>query len=230
MKKIVLGRTGIEVNPIGLELGPIRKLSFAESRAIMDRAIGAGVEFFDLGLPDRETQKRIGNAISGRRQDLILAGSFIPSDKKKLEEDLKWMLRDLKTEYIDLIQIHDPDYILRPGEESGLFDLLMDAKNNGYVKHIGITTGDPKMAMDCLEYGWYDTIQYPWYRGSEEEEMMVLECCSEAEVGSINVPIDEFTIEQQQDLIRFLRPYKNHLILQPLSDEIITEVVAKVLN
>ena len=218
MEQVRLGRTGLVSSRIGLELSPLRELSFAASREALDEAIGRGINFFDLGLPDRETQKRIGHAIAGRRQDLILAGSFVPSTKQKLEEDIKWMLRDLKTDYLDLLQIHDPDYVLRPGEASGLFDVLLDAKKAGYIRNIGITTGDPVMAMNALEYGWYDTLQYPWHSASEEEELMVLSLCVEAEVGSINVPL-EWTAAEADREEAFLRAYPDHLILWMLHDD-----------
>ncbi|MCR5005202.1 MAG: aldo/keto reductase [Clostridiales bacterium] len=218
MEQVKLGRTGLIASRVGLELSPLRELSFAASREALDEAIGRGITFFDLGLPDRETQKRIGHAIAGRRQDLILAGSFVPSTKQQLEEDIKWMLRDLKTEYLDLIQIHDPDYVLRPGEASGLFDMLLDAKKAGYIRNIGLTTGDPVMAMNALEYGWYDTLQYPWHSGSAEEELMVLSLCREAEVGSINVPL-EWTPEEADREEAFQKNYPDHLSLWMLHDD-----------
>lgn len=218
MKKVTLGRTGLVVGQMGLELSPLRKLSFAECKRVMDKAFGYGVNFLDLGLPERETQKRIGHSIAGKRSELILAGSFVPKDKESLRKDLQWMLRDLKTDYLDILQIHDPDFILRPGEESGLYDALLSAKKDGYIRNIGITTGDPIMAMDCLEYGWYDTLQYPWSRASDEAELAVLECCNEAEVGSINVPMEELDLDVE-DHIEFLQQFENHMMLWMLREE-----------
>lgn len=218
MKKVTLGRTGLVVGQMGLELSPMRKLSFAECKRVLDKSLEYGVNFLDLGLPERETQKRIGHSIAGRRSELILAGSFIPKDKETLRKDLQWMLRDLKTDYLDLLQIHDPDFILRPGEESGLYDALLSAKKDGYIRNIGITTGDPLMAMDCLEYGWYDTLQYPWSRSSDEAELAVLECCKDAEVGSINVPMEEID-EDVEEHISFLKQFENHMMLWMIREE-----------
>lgn len=218
MKKVTLGRTGIEAGQMGLELSPLRKLSFAESRRVLEKAFTYGVDFLDLGLPDRETQKRIGHAIAGRRSDLILAGSFVPSDKETLRKDLQWMLRDLKTDYLDLLQIHDPDFVLRPGEETGLYDALLSARKDGYIRNIGITTGDPMMAMDALEFGWYDTLQYPWSRASGEEELSVLSFCDEADVGSISVPPEIVGEDVRQD-IEFLQQFENHMMLWMLDED-----------
>ena len=130
------------------------------------------------------------------------------------------MLRDLKTEYLDLLQIHDPHFVLRPGEESGIYDALLDAQKAGYIRHIGITTGDPVMAMNALEYGWYDTLQYPWHHESSEEELSVLSCCPEAEVGSINVPF-EVSIEEAAEEEQFLSAFENHLMLWMLDSKAI---------
>ena len=217
MRQITLGRTGLVCGRMGLELSPLRGVSFAESRRLVEKAAGVGINFFDLGLPDRETQKRIGYAIAGNREKYVLAGSFVPSTKTDLENDLKWMLRDLKTDYIDLLQIHDPDYVLRPQEASGLFDALLDAKKAGYIHHIGITTGNSVMAMNLLEYGWYDTLQYPWSKESEEEELDILSFCPEAEVGSINVPPETADPEDE----RFLSQYKDHLMLWMMDEKTI---------
>ena len=217
MKQVQLGRTGLVCSQIGLELSPIRQYSFAESRDILQQAIQTGVTFFDLGLPDRETQKRIARGIAGSRDQLVLAGSFVPSTVRKLETDLEWMLRDLKTDYLDLLQIHDPDVILRPGETSGLYDQLLKIQEKGYIRYIGITTGDPRMAMDALEYGWYDTIQYPWGPDSTDSELTVLSYCAEAEVGSISVPDGRFSERKQ----RWARHYPQHLMLYMLDPETI---------
>ena len=225
MKQVTLGRTGLVCGQMGLELSPLREVSFAQSKQLVELALEKGINFFDLGLPDRETQKRIGYAIAGHRDQLILAGSFVPSTKQNLENDLKWMLRDLKTDHLDLLQIHDPDYVLRPGEASGLFDILLDAKKAGSIRNIGITTGDPLMALNSLEYGWYDTLQYPWSAQSEEEEIGLLEFCPEAQVGSINVPPESME-NAEKDLDR-LQSYKDHLMLWMLSEKTIEWIGGK---
>ncbi len=223
MKSVRLGRTDLVCSRIGLELSPIRKLSFAASRDIITQAVEAGVNFFDLGLPDRETAKRIGYAIAGMRDKLVLAGSFVPDTVASLENDLKWMLRDLKTDHLDILQIHDPDFVLRPGEATGIFDALLDAKKAGYIHHIGITTGDAAMAMNLLEYGWYDTLQYPWNHESDEAELMILSCCPEAEVGAINVPF-EIPVEEAAKEEVFLRNYENDLMLWMLDEKAIEHI------
>ncbi len=224
MKQVRLGRTDITCSRMGLELSPLRNLSFAKSREIIEKAVAGGINVFDLGLPDRETDKRIGYAIAGMRDRLILIGSFVPSTKEALEKDLKWMLRDLKTDHLDVLQIHDPDFVLRPGEASGIYDALLDAKKASYIRNIGITTGDAVMAMNSLEYGWYDTLQFPWGPEGDEDMMMVLSCCPEAEVGSINVPAEEITWEEGQALIDFLKPFEDHLILWMLDEAIIDHI------
>ena len=61
-------------------------------------------------------------------------------------------------------------------------------------------------------------MQYPWSRSSDEAELAVLECCSEAEVGSINVPLEEIP-EDVEDHIEFLSQYENHMILWMLQEE-----------
>ena len=212
MKMVRMGRTGLEVGNIGFELSPLKYRSYEKAAELLQRAVAGGVTFFDIGLPCAETQKRIGRGLDRIRADVVLAGSFIPGTVQELERDLSAMLRDMKTGYLDILQIHDPDFLPRPGDESGLFDALTKAKEEGRIRHIGITTGSWEIAAKALEYGWYDTLQYPWYRGSEEEELDLLDFCLEAQVGSISVPSDEAGEDLEADC-RFLDGRRDHVSL-----------------
>ena len=217
MKIAQMGRTGLQVGCVGFELSPLKNRSYEEAARILQRAVGAGVTFFDIGLPCGEIQRRIGRGLAPVREKVVLAGSFIPSTTQELERDLSAMLRDLKTEYLDILQIHDPDLLPRPGDDSGLFDALIKAKEEGKIRHIGITTGNWEMAVKALEYGWYDTLQYPWSRGSEEEELSLLDFCLEAQVGSISVPPEEASEDLEADC-RFLGERQDHVSLWLLDE------------
>lgn len=217
MKQVTLGRSGIVTGNLGFECGPLLERSFAECRAVMERAIEAGIRFLDIGLPVEELQKRVGHATVGHRRDLILAGSFEPCKPEEFKNQLKTVLRGLKTDYLDLCQIHDPDYLPRTGDSEGFYDALTAAKKAGYIRSIGITTGSTDIALHALEYGWYDTLQFPWQKGSSEEELDYLNFTHEADMGSISVPPQAYPQDMQAELA-VLMSYDAHVSLWPLQE------------
>ena len=217
MKEISLGRSGIRTGQLGLECGPLLKRSFAESRALMERALDAGIRFLDIGLPIEELQKRVGHAIAGRRRQIVLAGSFAPCAPEAFKDQLKMVLRALKSDYLDLCQIHDPDYLPRTGDAEGFYDAMTDAKKAGYIRSIGITTGSEDVALHALEYGWYDTLQFPWGAASSEELLEYIGFTHEVDMGSISVPPEEYPDDIAHEL-EALAQYGDHLFLFPLEE------------
>ena len=228
MKQVALGRSGIVTGNVGFECGPLLKRSFADCRGVLDRALEAGVRFLDIGLPVEELQKRVGHATVGRRRDLILAGSFEPCKPEEFRDQLKMVLRALKTDYLDLCQIHDPNYLPRTADGEGFYDALTDAKKAGYIRSIGITTGSEDVALHALEYGWYDTLQYPWTADSSEEELDYLHFSHEADMGSISVP-QPYTGHVEED-VRSMMQYDAHVSLWLLEEGPGMEAVLRVLK
>jgi len=196
MEKSVLGRSGLEVSRVGLELSQLEKLSFAKCRDLMDRAIDSGITLYDIGMPVEELQKRIGHSIAGHRSQIVLAGSFVPSAPKAFQKQLEMVLRALKTDHLDLCQIHDPDYLPRTGDTEGFYDAMIAAKEAGYIRSIGLTTGSDLIAFRALDFGWYDTLQYPWTAESEEEDLDFVRFAHMATVGTISVPQGEIPTKE----------------------------------
>ena len=212
MKQVTLGRSELTATNVGLELSPMLQMNFAECRELMDRAMDAGITLYDIGLLEEELQKRIGHAIAGRRNGIVLAGSFAPCEPKKFKKDLETLLRGLKTDYIDLCQIHDPDYLPRQGDSEGFFDALTQAKEAGYIRSIGITTGSFDIALHALEFGWYDTLQFPWTIDSPEEEADLIDFSHMAAMGTISVPPEELpkTKEELAKDLEWLEQQEQH--------------------
>ena len=226
MKKVVLGRSGLSVTSIGYDLSPLEKVSFAKSKELVEKVLDKGVIFFDMGLPEEETLKRIGHALAGKRNGLVLAGSFSPVKPQVFSDQLKMVLRSLKTDHLDLCQIHDPDYLPRLNDHEGFYDALLDAKKAGYIGAIGITTGTPEIAMNALEFGWYDTLQYPWTKESLADEEGVdrdfLTFAREADVGSISVTLEveaedePALLDKLKQEILYQERFEGHTLLLPL--------------
>lgn len=166
-----LGRTGATVSAIGLggyHLGSVK--SEREAERIVHEALDAGIDFFDNAWEyhEGESEKRLGKALEGRRQQaFMMTKSCVHGrDKKVALKQLDQSLRRLKTDYLDLWQIHEVVYDDEPDRyfgESGGIEALEQARRDGKVRFIGFTGHKhPSIHLDMLSHGYrFDTCQLP---------------------------------------------------------------------
>ena len=188
--KRLLGKTGVQVSALcfgGAHWGRIE--DDAEAIRILHEAIDAGVTFLDNAWEYNggRSEKLMGKALQGRRQQVFLMTKVCSHgrDKRVALQQLDESLRRLKTDYLDLWQIHevvyfdDPDRHFAPG---GGAEALLDAKRQGKVRFIGFTGHkDPKIHLKMLAHDFpFDTCQMPLnvfdgtYRSFEQEVLPVL--------------------------------------------------------
>jgi len=218
MKEVTLGRSGLRCSYLGFELGPLQAVGYEKGKELVSRVLDRGVTLLDIGMPVEELQKKIGHAIAAKRGHLVLAGSFIPSTPKVFETELKMTLRALKTDYLDLCQIHDPDYLPRTNDHIGVYDAMIKAKEMGYIRSIGLTTATFEIAQDALEFGWYDTLQYPWTEKSGQDDQDLLDFAHDAMMGSISLPQEGYPDRTKEELA-FHRQKEDHAALFELKEE-----------
>jgi uncharacterized protein len=166
-----LGTTGETVSAIGLggyHLGLIG--SERECRRIIHAAIDAGITFLDNAWEyhDGKSEERVGKAIVGRRDDLFLMTKVCTHgrDAAVAMRQLHDSLRRLKTDHLDLWQVHDVAYYndhQRHYMEGGVIEALDTAKREGKVRFVGFTGHkDPALHLRMLSYGYsFDTVQMP---------------------------------------------------------------------
>ena len=107
------------------------------------------------------------------------------TDVETFWRDLNKSLSELKTDYIDIYQFHNPPFCPKPGDGSGLYEAMLEAKRLGKIRHIGITNHRLAIAEEAVRSGLYDTLQFPFsYLASEKEEALV-KLCEEMDVGFI---------------------------------------------
>ena len=100
-------------------------------------------------------------------------------------KDLETSLSLLKTDYIDIYQFHNPSFCPKPGDGSGLYEAMLEAKKQGKIRYIGLTNHRLHVAREAVECGLYDTLQFPFsYLASKKEEELV-DLCKEKDVGFI---------------------------------------------
>jgi uncharacterized protein len=165
-----LGKTGLKVSIIGFGGGHFIRPTVDEQMSIglVQGAIDAGVDFIDTAWEyhDGESERRMGLALQGRRDQVTLMTKVCARDRKGAEEQLHESLRRLQTDVIDLWQFHevnydnDPDWIFRA---DGAMEAAVAARQAGKVRFIGFTGHKSPHIMHKMlahDFAW-DTCQMP---------------------------------------------------------------------
>ena len=182
---VTLGRTGMIVNKNGFGALPIQRISFDEAAKLLKKAYDAGVRFFDTARYYTDSEEKIGYALSGVREKIYIATKTGAKTAEDFWKDLETSLNHLKTDYVDLYQFHNPPFCPKPGDGTGLYEAMLEAKAQGKIRFIGITSHRMAVAEEAIESGLYDTLQFPFNYLSTEREIALAKSCAEHEMGFI---------------------------------------------
>jgi len=185
MKTITLGKTNLKVNKNGFGALPIQRISEKEAVYLLHKAYDNGINFYDTARFYTDSEVKIGAAFADRRSKVIIASKTAATTMEDFWKDLHTTLRNLKTDYLDLYQFHNPDYCPRPGDKAGLYDAMKVAKRQGKIRFIGISNHRQSVAMEAIEKDYYDTLQYPFSYLSSEEDQKIVEACHKRNMGFI---------------------------------------------
>ena len=179
-----LGKTDLEVNKNGFGALPIQRCTMDESIEILTKAYENGINFFDTAHFYTDSEEKMGNAFKDiPRENLYLASKTAAETPEDFWSDLETSLKSLKTDYLDLYQFHNISFT--PKKEDDVFKAMIEAKEKGMIRHIGITTHKITMAHEALDSGLYETLQYPFSYLSGDEELELVEKCDKLDVGFI---------------------------------------------
>ncbi len=181
--KMRLGKTNLEVNKNGFGALPIQRRNEKDSIDILKMAYDNGIDFYDTARFYTDSEEKMGKAFKNIREDIYIATKTAMETPEEFWKDLETSLKNLKTDYIDLYQFHNISFC--PKKEDELYKAMLEAKNQGLVNHIGITTHKYTIANEALESGLYETLQYPFSYLSGENEIKIVEKCKQLDVGFI---------------------------------------------
>ena len=187
MAEITLGKTGITVNKNGFGALPIQRISRDEAGALLRQAFDGGIRFFDTARVYTDSEEKIGYALSEMRQELYIATKTAARTAEAFWKDLHTSLTLLKTDYVDLYQFHNPAFCPRPGDESGLYDAMVEAKRQGKIRFIGLTNHRLNVAREAIDSGLYDTLQFPFSYLSGSQEVGLVTGCKEKNMGFLSM-------------------------------------------
>ena len=178
-----LGKTNLEVNKIGFGALPIQRRNMEDSIEILHRAYESGIDFYDTARFYTDSEEKLGRAFEDVRENIYLASKTAAETPEDFWSDLETALKELRTDYLDLYQHHNISFCPKEGDE--LAKAMAEAKEEGLIRHIGITTHKITFAHEAIESGLYETLQYPFSYLSGEEELKLVEKCKSLDVGFI---------------------------------------------
>ena len=185
MDKVKLGRTGITVNKNGFGALPIQRTEKKEAVYILQKAFYNGIYYFDTARAYSDSEEKLGAAFKYTRERIIISTKTAASDAEGFRKDLEESLRQLRTDYIDIYQFHNPSFCPRPGDGTGLYEAALSAKEQGKIRHIGITNHRLSVAKEAIESGLYETLQFPFSYLSSDEDLALVAKCKNTGMGFI---------------------------------------------
>lgn len=185
MDYVTLGSTGIKVNRNGFGALPIQRVDEENAVRIVRKAYDAGITFFDTARFYTDSEVKLGQALAGIRDKVYIATKTGATNVDQFWKDLETSLTNLRTDYIDLYQFHNPAFCPKPGDESGIYDAISEAKKKGIIRHIGITNHRLHIAQEAIDSGLYETLQFPFCYISGEQELNLVKQCAEKDIGFI---------------------------------------------
>ena len=180
-----LGKTGIETRQNAFGALPVQRVSEKEAVKLLRDAYDGGMTYFDTARYYSDSEHKLGLAFEGMRDKIFIATKTGAVTVKDFEKDLETSLTELKTDYIDVYQFHNPSFCPRPGDESGIYDAMLKAKEQGKVRHIGITNHRLAIAKEAIISGLYETLQFPFSYLADERELKLAENCKKQNMGLI---------------------------------------------
>lgn len=217
MEYVTLGKTGLKVSRVGLGGIPIQRIDADAAQKLLDAVEAAGINYIDSARGYSVSEELIGGAIEGRRDKFVLATKTMSRDKEGMARDIGISLKNFRTDYIDLYQVHNPslqqlEQVCAPG---GALEALLEAREAGKIGHIGLTAHKPEVFEKALELPWVETVMFP-YNIVETQAVELMERAREKNVGFINMKsLAGGAIENAELAIRFAAANPNVTVVLP---------------
>ncbi len=185
MVTVRLGKTEIVTNKNAFGALPIQRVSDEVAVGLLRKAYEGGMTFFDTARFYTDSEHKIGLAFEGMRDKIFIATKTAAKNADEFWEDLNTSLTNLKTDYVDLYQFHNPSFCPKPGDGTGLYEAMLSARDKGMVRHIGITNHRLAVAREAIESGLYETLQFPFCYLATEDDIEIVKMCEKADMGFI---------------------------------------------
>ena len=202
----ILGKTGLKISLLGFGGIPIQKIDAAGTKTLMTRLRAGGVNYIDTARAYTVSESFLGEALEGIRQDFVLATKSMARDRASMAKDIDISLHNLRTDYIELYQVHNPsvadlEKVCAPG---GALEALVEARAAGKIGHIGVTCHATEVLGKALELPWVETVMFP-YNIVETQGEKLMQKAKERNIGFIVMkPLGGGAIDDATLALRFI--------------------------
>ena len=183
--KVRLGRTELYVTKTSFGALPVQRIGHEAARKLLRRAYESGINYFDTANMYTDSEEKIGEALHDVRHNIVISTKSGGKDKKTVQAHIELSLRRMRTDYIDLFQFHNPAELPDPNDPDGPFAAALEAREKGYIRHIGITNHRLGVARAAIDSGNFETLQFPFCYLCTEKDLELVRACEAADMGFI---------------------------------------------
>lgn len=217
MEYVTLGKTGLNISRMGFGGIPIQRVDAAVTRELILAMVEKGINYIDTARGYTVSESYLGEALEGVRDKFVLATKSMARTKEAMAKDVETSLGNLRTDYIDLYQIHNPsmEQLEQVIGADGALEALQEAKAAGKIGHIGLTAHSLEVFEKALELDWVETIMFP-YNIVETQAAELIQKCAEKNIGFIDMkPLAGGAIENATLALRFIAANPNVTVMIP---------------
>ncbi len=217
MEYRTLGKTDLKISRLGFGGIPIQKIDAESTRSLMLRLAEEGVNYVDTARGYTVSEEYLGFALEGIRDRFVIATKSMARTKEAMANDIETSLKNLRTDYIDLYQVHNPaakdlEQVMAPG---GALEALQEAKAQGKIGHIGITLHSADLFRRAVELDWVETVMFPYNIVETQGEELIARC-AEKNIGFICMkPLAGGAIDDAEVALRFVTSNPNVTVVIP---------------
>ena len=206
MEYRILGKTGLKISRLGFGGIPIQRIDAEDTKVLMHQMKEAGINYIDTARGYTVSEEYLGYALEGIREHFVIATKSMSRTKEAMAADIETSLKNLRTDYIDLYQVHNPspaqlEQVIAPG---GALEALQEAKKAGKIGHIGLTAHSLDVFKTALELDWVETFMFPYNIVETHGEKLIAEC-AKRNIGFVDMkPLAGGAIEDATLALRYI--------------------------
>ena len=217
MEYRILGKTGLKISRLGFGGIPIQRIDAEGTKVLMHQLKGAGVNFIDTARGYTVSEEYLGYALEGIRKDFVIATKSMARTKEAMAADIDISLKNLRTDYIDLYQVHNatPEQLQQVVAPGGALEALQEAKAAGKIGHIGLTSHSLDTFKLALDMDWVETFMFPYNIVETQAEKLIKEAAAR-NIGFIDMkPLAGGAIENATLALRYICANENVTVVIP---------------